>query len=1194
MAALRDFQSILDKLQSDKMKERTEGVARCRDFLASKRSFAALDQDRNHSWLETLQTLFHVVITERNAHANKKTAPNEKRLDDAALLVRYCAEKVHPLLGRKQAKALVNHLTQMIAIQGTLQPYALTYLKTLRSVLSFPPHLEHLDERQWTDIVMLCFSAVLGDKIRIGQDFADDVAMDIDSDSDDERPRARGALRADSDDERAHLLAATGSTSSARKARTQKRTATPVEIELLHVVEVLFRSQSAPFLLYAQSIFRKFLRFFRLFPDETSAHYPALVALNRAFAELDLNDQRSMRRLGPRLWTPVLALWGTKNAGTKEQVLVALRYLFPFVVPPPQLGGGGGGGGEEEATRRAKELYAAVLTEPTIRWREAYALDLDCLRLGLPSLSPSSSSSAGAEKAFHAQTFRLAAGFDDKHAVAWATVELGARALARVYEVGESLGGEEEREGVMSPTQRVKRRRIEDPLSLLLDSLSDPTLPTTAITFRLQILLFLVDRHWSSLSPEACRRILDGLVPLLPNPSEQVERWTFLCLAAIAHAGLPDLPPALDAFSASRRAVSPATASSPWDQVWLLALRRLTLPELARAAAHTANVLLAHGRVSAVRLTDSLESFAKDLDVQGLNFPSDAVCLFLEWVLAVAAADARLFRLKLADKVLAWATSSTAWKPLDGIARAHSFGQARPSADPLSVGGLFRLLARLAGVPAAEVPNLPYDELVPDCPVATMAVELAETRRVRDYVEARVPEYVRDDSTVEAPWRTPGFYDGGGAGGGGGGGAAEDLEHAAPRKISAFFLRTLERFKADATDGAGDAHWSGMAADLARRHLDFSALALAVEGLFALHKLPSNKATVRSAGDVLTALAPTLALKKWHPAERAFLLAGLAPVLVEIPDRPAVEYPVLLDPSPASGLPAHLLPRRSGSSPSAAGKGTVNLDSREFALLRSIWRDESTRTALDEVLDALRFILSEATESPTPPATAASLANGGSSGSGGTTQAGTWGFTQATQTQASQRIRQLEATQKADDFGEVRDGSRAASVLGSAASGTSSSDDGSGSHRAGAATILACVRGFVSVEMACSGLGGPARPVRLPEVVDAILHSASGDESLVIAEAAFSASLAGLVQFGLENALAILHHFGEALLPSYRYARDERFARAALRFLECTKGSWIRAEGAAAEIGADARVLCAWVVQSLRKKIVASWRVRLQ
>lgn len=447
MSVLRDWTEIKELLESDKIKQRAEGLSRCKEFLSSKRNFRALNENRNYSWLETLQTLFHIVIIERNASVSlsKKTSTADKRLEEAAQMVRWVAEKVHRFLSRKVAKALINHLTQMIAINGKVQSFALTYAKALRAVLSYPPHLEHLDERQWTDITMLSFSAAFGDPVKLGKDLADSEAMDLDEDD----PAPTGAVRAGPEDEFALPIA-------------PKRTAAPLEIELIACIEVVFRSNSSPFTTYAQAIFRKFLKFFRVFPAETTAHLPALTALNRALSELDLNDQRSMRRLGPHLWTPILALWVTKNALLKEQIVIALRYLFPFVIPyqHPHRSTN-----EPSVTARSKELYEAVLTEPTIRWRESYSLDLDHLGLGIRRDADDT------RKAFEGDTFRLGMAFDEKDAVSWSIAELGADALARIYEVTDAVDARDDDD--LSDNARGKRRRVGPVVDIVLSAVTD-------------------------------------------------------------------------------------------------------------------------------------------------------------------------------------------------------------------------------------------------------------------------------------------------------------------------------------------------------------------------------------------------------------------------------------------------------------------------------------------------------------------------------------------------------------------------------------------------------------------------------------------------------------------------------------------------------------------------------------------------
>jgi ataxia telangiectasia mutated family protein len=380
--------------------------------------------------------------------------------------------------------------------------------------------------------------------------------------------------------------------------------------------------------------------------------------------------------------------------------------------------------------------------------------------------------------------------------------------------------------------------------------------------------------------------------------------------------------------------------------------------------------------------------------------------------------------------------------------------------------------------------------------------------------------------------------------------------------VSAWLLRVLDGLKAGGAD-QGDSYWTGMANDLARRNLDLACLALVVEGVFATNRIPSNKATVRAACDVLALLAPTLTLKKWLPHERAFLLGSLSPIFAEIPHKPDIEYPVLLDPGIASDLPRKVIPKR--KQPAAQ----LDLDTAGLTLLRAIWRSDASRQALEEVLSALRFLLLEVT---------ATESNASSKEAVGPSFA----MSQAPSTQASERIKELEQTQNGDGFDDVKYGSSRALQLGSTGAATA--------PRAGAATVALCIKGFVSAEMASAGT---SRPVRIQEVVDAILQS-DGEESIVIAEQALAAVHAGLASFSLTQAQDILQHIGGELLPDYRYARNDAFATLAIKFLECTTDHWIVVNEANEDFAGNARTLSSWVIGSLREKKVSSWRVRLK
>ena len=665
------------------------------------------------------------------------------------------------------------------------------------------------------------------------------------------------------------------------------------------------------------------------------------------------------------------------------------------------------------------------------------------------------------------------------------------------------------------------------------------------MTFRLQILLFFVDRHWQTLTAEARARIGDALVLLLSLSDVQIQRWACLLAAALVHTRSERGPVRSDTTQTlGARGRSPS--GSRWDQVWHLALRKLAVSEVARSAAHLANVLLAHDQVGTAVLTDSVESFVKDLDVQTAYFPSDTVCLFFEWCMAIATSDARLAYLKVHDKMLAWLT--TGWAALDGIHRLHAFGQHRPHADPLSVPGFTSLICRLTGVSTAPTAPMPY--LVPDCPIATMAIELSETVRIRDYINAKVPPYHRDggddDKAVGTRLRTPTDFDATG-------GVPEDLGHTRPRKIAAWLLKTLALLRQQAT--GNEQYWSSMTAEQARRHLDIACLALEVEGTFSASEIPPNRRLSREAVDLVIDVAPTLTLKRWTPSDRARVLCALSPILVGRPrNTQAVEYPVLLDPGVASDISPRRLPKKHD--------GDVGSTSNRFPVLLAMWKNDEARRMLDELATVARYLLSENAE--------ASQASGDSG-------------QDPTGTQASQRIKDLEQSQRADDFEDIRVRSSRSADVGDG--------NGQGASRSQSAVIGTCVEIFASVEMAGAA---SAKPARLREVLEAVVAAPSGEEAIAIAEEAFAAARSGTAQFGLAQAEAVLEHIGGELLPDYRYARNERFALVVLQFLDCTAHLWVPADASYDDLAARARAVITWVIDMLRKKTLTSWRVRLQ
>ncbi|KAM0786662.1 hypothetical protein ACM66B_002111 [Microbotryomycetes sp. NB124-2] len=1087
----RAWRELLDTIESGKARERSQAIEDFRSALSSASTLAKLNADPRNNWTTALQTLFGVVINERNEHARKSTAAAKKRLEDITSLVGWAIMRVHPFLTGKGVKAVINHLAQVLATDGAQAQYALTYLRALRNVLEYAPHVNHLSEKLWIEVVAMSFGIALGEKVKIGQDFADDEAMDL---GDDDQSRRHPLRVVDEDD--------------VARPSGHRRTSNPVEAEAMRVLEAAFRSASAPFLSFSRVILAKFARFLRQFESDTTAHAPCLSALNLALADLVFNEQDAVRKVGTRLWPSVLALWPTKNATLKEQVLITLRYLLPAITADDRSDGIFVGS-------RTKSLFDAVLTEPTLRWRDAFALELEHL-----SLRVVEGSALG--QPFSFETFQLGPGFSDRDAAAWAVLELGADSLADVHEASDTPANSD----LLSPSaSRNKRRKIEAPLASFLEDVSDSASPATVVTFKLQLLAFFVERHDKLLQPSTVTMMLKAVDTCMKHSQLSVQSWAYTVAAAVANkigSKMSELRPT-------------------WDTLWSTCVRKLSRAGLGRPAAHAANVLLANGLVDSSQASASIATLARELDVQGPDGPSDAVCLFLEWIHAEAGTSMRSYRLDIGAKILAWLVNG--WNPIASVEKSvKSFQQSRLSGHQLSADGLVCLLSRVCGFEYS--PHSPAQALVPDCDLGTVAINDSEMRPLKDYIAGKVPPYRKDQASAPiAQKRRPAPVT-----------SLGESDHKLERRVSLWLHKTLSGIL-EVSDNGGDGDtdfWIGLSSDVVRRYLDIVSVSLVIEGLFSKNAKRQSKSTVTLAAQILSKLAVALGMSKWTPSERAHIVAGLDPILVPLSTYPAVRLPVLLSPSAASDVPEDLLLAQHQDE--ANSDCVIDFDGPSLALLQCIWKSREVQDAINELASVLLSFVSGTLEDNAKQNVNLPL--------------------------ATQRLMEFEEQEREDDFGEVRVATQASQAVGAV-------DEA----RAGTATTYLMMRAVISNEMAASG---KRAAVRIPQVI-AALADVEGKVAISMMETVLAAVRDGLVTLSVSAAESLLTHMGEQLLPTYAFARDERLVVLGLRFLETIAEVWIMPNdsGAADDLFTHARQLCAWYVSALHARLLASWRVRL-
>ena len=449
---MNNLRAVLDNLKSDKVKERQEGLSAIRSLFAQDHVVATFHIDREGKgdprvWLSVFQGLFTTVLTEKMACAKKsasKTTTNtaERRAGDAANVVRWLTERTVSMMNKRVAKALFEHLTQTMVYKGEpFMPVALDYIKALKCLVSFTPHLEHLEDDMWVKLVEMGFNVVLEDPIT--RHFWDDEMsvvvegqedMYVDEDEEDEKLLSPTKKRRRGREESEPPQPSTSKTPAGRRHRSVP--ASLHQIEFTSLLAVLLRSPAAPFLSYrydeekdnnnhlASSILDRLKRFLVLYHPDSSLLHDFLSILSATFSHLALNKRQEVEDFARTTWDDLVGLWAVKDRRLKEGVVAVLRVMFPYITT-------------ESSNRKSSSdcidgihhLWNLLNGEADSR-RGIDGLSFESLRLELCDGQENSDSKE--RKAFASRTFCAGWHFDASQALSWAVLELQADCASEV------------------------------------------------------------------------------------------------------------------------------------------------------------------------------------------------------------------------------------------------------------------------------------------------------------------------------------------------------------------------------------------------------------------------------------------------------------------------------------------------------------------------------------------------------------------------------------------------------------------------------------------------------------------------------------------------------------------------------------------------------------------------------------------
>lgn len=455
--------TIRNKIVSDKVRERQEGIRILQEAFQRNSVILAVDQDgKGGGWLVLFQALFSAFAKEHKAclkagkdHPVDSFTGNGvalRRLCEVVSALRFLVERGVHRMNTRVVSALLEHLVRHVQYRGHTTAVTLDYAKAIKCLLKWKPHLQHLTDENWVTLTTLSFNIILGDRIHapLVQETTDSRSQGSRGDTPDTQTVASEVLsQADEDDPM------DGSPVTGKRRRVEQSTPRPAEmpgpsrntdiqmlpvtldrIEFMSILAVLLGSRTSPLVLKEEempnlcaAILDRLVRFLHLFQPDSSLHYDYLRALNAVLSHLALNERTLVISFAREAWPGLLKLWSTKNQNLKEHLVIVLRTLFPYFTADL-----------DESHAVQVKLYEGINTLFRILCREAErrgaeGLSMESLRLESIPLENKKDKSG----AFIANTFRYGWHFDANQAMLWAIFELQADCAQQVSALSLSL-----------------------------------------------------------------------------------------------------------------------------------------------------------------------------------------------------------------------------------------------------------------------------------------------------------------------------------------------------------------------------------------------------------------------------------------------------------------------------------------------------------------------------------------------------------------------------------------------------------------------------------------------------------------------------------------------------------------------------------------------------------------------------------
>lgn len=300
-------------------------------------------------------------------------------------------------------KLVLNRSMELIVTtnRSLMDDVVLECIRIMRDFLSYRPHLEHLNHALSAEMLAICFASILDRKMPEGHVMPDNESFHPAPPADESIPTI-------------------GS-----------QAASPRIIDSAQLLSILLPASTSVCLECSRSLLSDFRLILEKFPRDTSAHFHLISALRLLLRELELNRGKDLRQSAIDLGNCLTTLWPSKNITLKEQIVLCLTYLLPFVLREAEVNRTNTeSGGPPNAEDLVKKVLRVIANDAELQAKSS-SISFGTLRLIVPP-KELDVSLFGTKAFSRAHCDGVDSASEKAQVITWASLKLGASVLKYV------------------------------------------------------------------------------------------------------------------------------------------------------------------------------------------------------------------------------------------------------------------------------------------------------------------------------------------------------------------------------------------------------------------------------------------------------------------------------------------------------------------------------------------------------------------------------------------------------------------------------------------------------------------------------------------------------------------------------------------------------------------------------------------